>query len=79
MLAAEPGPERLAQSRQLTARLEAALPLLAEEHRRVVVLHHLHGLPLEEIAAAEGVALGTIKSRLHRARARLLAALEGSP
>ncbi len=51
--------------------LEAALAGLPEAHRRVVVLHHLHDLPLEDIAAAEGVPVGTVKSRLHRARNRL--------
>jgi RNA polymerase sigma-70 factor (ECF subfamily) len=76
--AAAPGPERLAASRQAAQRLEAALPLLAAEHRRVIVLHHLHGVGLDEIAAAEEVAIGTIKSRLHRARARLMDALGGA-
>jgi DNA-directed RNA polymerase specialized sigma24 family protein len=37
-----------------------------------VVLHHQHGVPLEQIALEEGVAIGTVKSRLHRARARLV-------
>jgi RNA polymerase sigma-70 factor, ECF subfamily len=58
-------------------RLEAALQRLPEAHRRVVVLHHLHDLPLDRIATDEGVALGTVKSRLHRARARLLELLGG--
>lgn len=59
-------------------RLEAALQRLPEGHRRVVVLHHLEDLPLEEIAVSEGVPLGTVKSRLHRARARLLELLGGN-
>jgi RNA polymerase sigma-70 factor (ECF subfamily) len=52
--------------------LERALAELSEPARRVVVLHHLHGEELLDIAHIEGVALGTVKSRLHRARARLL-------
>lgn len=51
--------------------LEAALAALPEAWRRVVVLHHLHEVPVDEIAATEGVPVGTIKSRLHRARNRL--------
>lgn len=51
--------------------LDAALASLPEAHRRVLVLHHLHDVPLETIAAAEGIAVGTVKSRLHRARNRL--------
>lgn len=52
-------------------RLEAALAELPDAHRRVVVLHHLHELSLEEIALGEGIPVGTVKSRLHRARAAL--------
>jgi RNA polymerase sigma-70 factor (ECF subfamily) len=57
-------------------RVEVALNCLPEGHRRVILLHHLHGLPLEQIAETEGVALGTVKSRLHRGRARLAELLE---
>jgi RNA polymerase sigma-70 factor (ECF subfamily) len=67
--------ERLAQ-RQRTARLEVAVGRLPEDQRRVVVLHHLQGLSLQDLAETEGVAVGTIKSRLHRGRARLAQLLE---
>ncbi|MEZ4240069.1 MAG: sigma-70 family RNA polymerase sigma factor [Myxococcota bacterium] len=59
-------------------RLEQALQRLPEAQRRVVVMHHLHDQPVDDIAAAEGIAVGTVKSRLHRARARLLELLGGS-
>jgi len=52
-------------------RLEAAIEQLPDGLRRVVVLHHLHGVPLDRIAADEDVPVGTIKSRLHRARGLL--------
>lgn len=58
-------------------RLELALQRLPSEQRRVVVMHHLHGRPLDEIAVAEGVAVGTVKSRLHRGRAKLCELLGG--
>ena len=61
---------------QKTMALEQALARLPEVWRRVVVLHHLHEVPLDLIAADEGVAIGTIKSRLHRARAALLGVLQ---
>ena len=65
---------------QRRIRLDAALGRLPEDARRVVILHHLEGLPLADIAAGEGCAVGTVKSRLHRARARLLGLLtEESP
>lgn len=59
------------------AKLEGALKNLPEPYRRVVLLHHVHGVALEDIAAEEGVPVGTIKSRLHRARARLVEDLGG--
>lgn len=50
------------------ARALAALPL---EQRHVVVLHHLLDLPVERVAAELRVPVGTVKSRLARARAAL--------
>lgn len=70
-----PGAERIAGGRQLVGRLESALARIPEGQRRVFVLALVHGQPLESIAEAEGVALGTVKSRLHRARAELASAL----
>ncbi len=50
----------------------AALPVAS---RRVVVLHHLVGLSVEEVAAELGIPTGTVKSRLSRSRDRLAVAL----
>lgn len=52
-------------------RLESALAELSEEHRLVILLHDSEGYKLAEIQSLTGSPLGTIKSRLHRARARL--------
>jgi RNA polymerase sigma-70 factor (ECF subfamily) len=52
-------------------RLDAALGQLSDEHRVVVLLHDTEGYKLGEIEALTGVPVGTVKSRLHRARARL--------
>ena len=71
-----PADEVVARGERL-ARLERALAALPVAQRRVVVLHHLYGTALDEIAAAEGVAVGTVKSRLHRGRARLAQLLGG--
>ena len=51
--------------------LQAALAQLSDEHRTVVLLHDAEGYKLEEIQEFTGTPLGTVKSRLHRARARL--------
>ena len=59
--------ERIERLKQL----DSALKELSEEHRLVVLLHDTEGYKLSEIEEITGVPVGTIKSRLHRARARL--------
>lgn len=66
-----PSPETAAEQDELRGALEAALAELPPDWREVVVLSDVHGLDYAEIAQATGVALGTVKSRLSRARARL--------
>lgn len=56
---------------ELSAEVRAALQALSPEHREVIVLHHLQEVPLADIAATLGVAVGTVKSRLGRGRRRL--------
>lgn len=51
--------------------LVAALGQLPPVQRRAMVLHYLGDQPVAEIAAREGVAVGTVKSWLHRARTTL--------
>ena len=51
--------------------LAAALARLSVEHRSVLVLKDIDGLKYEEIAEAIGVPIGTVRSRIHRARAEL--------
>lgn len=53
------------------AALAAALSTLAPKHRDLVVLRYLEDLSLADIAEITGLRTGTIKSRLHRALARL--------
>jgi len=55
----------------LRARLERALARLPLGYRTVVVLHDVEGLEHEEVAAVLGCHVGTSKSQLHKARARL--------
>ena len=56
---------------QRLKRLDTALKELSEEHRLVVLLHDTEGYKLSEIEEITGVPVGTIKSRLHQARARV--------
>ena len=51
--------------------LRQALEKLPDEFREVIVLHDLEGLAYKEIAAVIGIPIGTVMSRLARARARL--------
>jgi len=56
--------------------LERAIGRLPEGARAVFVLHDVHGLRHDEIAAAMEIAVGTSKAQLHRARALLREALQ---
>ena len=60
-----------ADRRDNIMRLDRALQQLSEEHRLVVLLHDTEGYKLKEIQELTGTPVGTLKSRLHRARARL--------
>ncbi len=53
------------------------LAALSHAERRALVLHHLVGLPVTEIAGVERVAVGTIEARLGRARQAVLATSAG--
>lgn len=67
-----------ALTRSLTRdRVDAALAQLPAVHREVLVLRELETLSYEEIGRVTGVPLGTVMSRLSRARARLRAVLAG--
>lgn len=51
--------------------VEQALASLGEDQKTAVVMRDLYGLSYDEIAAATGVAVGTVKSRISRARLTL--------
>jgi RNA polymerase sigma-70 factor (ECF subfamily) len=71
-------PESSAAQRECFRRLDEALMTLPFEQRTAFVLAELQGLSLEEIGTIEGVKLGTVKSRLGRARDKLRRLLHGS-
>jgi RNA polymerase sigma-70 factor, ECF subfamily len=64
-------PNRRLQNADLSRVLEAHLLALPEEQRALVILRDLEDLSYEEVAEVTGLPLGTVKSRLHRARAEL--------
>jgi RNA polymerase sigma factor (sigma-70 family) len=65
------GPEQQALSGEVARQIEHALDRLAPEQRLAVVLCDIQGLSYEEAAQVMSVELGTVKSRLSRARANL--------
>jgi RNA polymerase sigma-70 factor (ECF subfamily) len=62
------GPDANAERGEMEAALRRAIADLPEERRVVVILRDLEGLAYEEIARALNLELGTVRSRLHRAR-----------
>jgi RNA polymerase sigma-70 factor (ECF subfamily) len=69
------GPEEAAAHAARAAEVQRALQLVSDEHRAVLVLHDLQDLDYADVADALDIPVGTVKSRLHRARmemARLL-------
>lgn len=64
----EPRPEDRAESRDLAARVRRAIEELPELYRGVILLCDLEGFSYEEAAAALELKVGTIRSRLFRAR-----------
>jgi RNA polymerase sigma-70 factor, ECF subfamily len=58
--------------------LRAALEKLPDEFREIIVLHDLEGLAYKEIAVVVGIPMGTVMSRLARARGRLRAEIIAS-
>jgi RNA polymerase sigma-70 factor (ECF subfamily) len=69
--ARESTPDRLLAQKELGERLQTALDHLPFDQRTAIVLREIDGLSYEEIAFSLGVAVGTVKSRLTRARQAL--------
>jgi RNA polymerase sigma-70 factor (ECF subfamily) len=67
----DPLPEARAEQSDLRRTLEAALQQLPDDWREIVLLVDVHGLAYDEAAASTGLPVGTVKSRLSRARGRL--------
>jgi len=69
--AQEPGPEENLTTAEFYEQLQTAIADLPEVFRTTIVLREIEGMAYEEIAEITGVSLGTVKSRIARARQRL--------
>jgi RNA polymerase sigma-70 factor, ECF subfamily len=71
-------PVRLVQNKEIALLLEQAIGQLDEHHRAVVVLRDIEDMTYEQIAETLDLELGTVKSRLSRARENLRQILKGA-
>ena len=68
---AEQTPERQSERAELRETLRRSILRLSDEHRAVILLRDVNGLSYEEIAAVLSCSVGTVKSRINRAREKL--------
>src|SRR5262245_37834712 len=68
---ASPTPEEMLQSKEQETAIQQALGRLSKDHRSIIVLRDIEGFSYNEIADVLGVSIGTVKSRLARARSDL--------
>lgn len=73
LIATAPGPEQATVQRDEERALSRLLSALTQQHREVLILREVEELDYRDIAAVTGVPIGTVMSRLARARAALRA------
>lgn len=71
-----PTPVEQMATQEFYERLQMAISDLPESFRQTIVLREIEGLSYEEIAEITGVSLGTVKSRIARARLKLQGQLQ---
>ena len=76
---ATPQPDQLAETKERNLALRNAINSLPEYQRMIVTLYHLHDRSYEEIAEILHLPIGTVKSRLNRARLALAEKLKSEP
>jgi len=69
--AAVPAPDAGVLAGERDAEVHRAIGTLPEHQREVIVMHHLQGTPVQEVAEQLSLALGTVLSRLARGREAL--------
>ena len=74
-----PGPEAVAANNELAGAIAGCLGCLNDDQRLAIVMIDIEGHQYEETAQSMGVSIGTVKSRLNRARARMRDCLQAHP
>ena len=64
-------PARDARLKEIQEKLNRALDTLSDNHKTVVIMHDMQGIPHEQIAEVLGISCGTVRSRLFYARQAL--------
>lgn len=72
-----PDPAAVAQNKELCELVVSRLSKLTDEHRTVLILRDVEGMEYSQIGKILGIELGTVKSRISRARSTLRQILEG--
>ena len=65
----------LFEQKEIQEQVQRALNHLSEQDAAIILLRDLHDIPYEEVAGLLDIPVGTVKSRLHRARQALKAKL----
>jgi RNA polymerase sigma-70 factor (ECF subfamily) len=78
-LDANPGPAEHLDQQDRTRHITHALDTLSEDHRDLIIMHDIEGYTLPELTVIFEQPLGTLKSRLHRARKKLQQQIKMEP
>jgi RNA polymerase sigma-70 factor (ECF subfamily) len=73
----EPSPEETMERAEMERAIQHCLSGLPEEFRSIIIMVDVQGMDYSEVAVAIGKPLGTVKSRLARARLRVRSCLQG--
>ena len=71
-----PGPLEVMECSRLVEQLEDLLDRIDPQYRELIIMRQVHELPYTQIVERTGLPIGTVKSRLHRARVALNSAYE---
>ncbi len=64
-------PDEMLERQEIVDAVQSAIATLPQQFKNVIVLRELHGLPYDEIAALTNTEIGTVKSRIARARTKI--------